>query len=132
HVAEHLALSEPVERPLRAVEATLDLDRARVDHVRLAARVVALAEDDLAGPEAAPLDVAEREVLVDLEPDRGQGGLGLDREPGVRPAAEAALEDPHVLEAARAERQERDAKGRPRPGEGPRRWVLHLVLGLGE
>src|SRR5207249_10074811 len=76
HVAEQLALSEPVERPLRAVEATLDLDRARVDHVRLAVRVVALAEDDLAGPEAAPLDVAEREVLVDLEPDRGQGGLG--------------------------------------------------------
>src|SRR5881398_3683526 len=42
HLAEELALPEPVERPLCAVEATPDLDRARVDHVGLAARVVAL------------------------------------------------------------------------------------------
>src|SRR5206468_2157822 len=59
HLAEELALPEPVERPLCAVEATPDLDRARMDHVRLAARVVALAENDLARVELPPLDVAE-------------------------------------------------------------------------
>src|SRR5437899_5139438 len=226
HLAEELALPEPVERLLCAVEATADLDRARVDHVRLAARVVALSENDLARVELPPLDVAEREVLVDLEADRWQGGLGLDGQPRIGPAAEPTLEDPHVLEAALtepvddararrlfraravrdeelvglevqvrrlralriepdgagqlewarlvvilgphveehgaepaldegdhlrrldaepvlppplaphaavgAEREQRDAEGRPRPGERLRRRVLHLVLGFGE
>src|SRR5947199_105778 len=78
---------------------------------RSAARAVALAESDPARRELPPLDVAEREVLVDLEADRGQGGLGLDGQPRIRPAAEPALEDPHVLEAALAEAVD-DARAR--------------------
>src|SRR5262249_31657762 len=56
-----------------------------------------------AGLEAPSLDVAEREVLVELEPDRRQRRLRFDRQARVRPAAETALEDAHVLEATLAE-----------------------------
>src|SRR5207245_9223998 len=70
HLAEELALPEPVERPLCAVEATPDLDRARVDRVRLAARVVALGAYALARFALSPVDVTARELLVDLAADR--------------------------------------------------------------
>src|SRR5262245_17251071 len=73
-----------------------------MDDERFVARVVAFLEDVVARLEAPPLDVAEREVLVELEPDRRQGRLRLDRQARVGPAAEAAFEDAHVLEAALA------------------------------
>jgi hypothetical protein len=41
-----------------------------VNEVRLSVRVVAFLEDDRARRVVAPLDVAAREVPVDLDPDR--------------------------------------------------------------
>src|SRR5262249_40767905 len=99
HLAERLALADPVHDPLDAVEVSPDLDRAGVDYVCLVVGVVALLEDDVAPLESPPLDVAEREVLVELEPDRWQRRLRLDRQARVGPAAEAALQDAHGLEA---------------------------------
>src|SRR6266850_2753476 len=99
-LAEGQALAGPVQDLLDAVEAPADLDGAGVDDECLVASIVSFLEDDLARLELPPLDVAQREVLVDLEADRRQRRLPLDRQPRVGPAAEAALEDAHVLVAA--------------------------------
>src|SRR5262249_41066107 len=102
-LAQRRALADPVHDSLDAVEGAPDLDRARVEHVGLAMRLGALLEDDVALLEPPPLDIAEREVLVELEPDRRQRRLRLDGQARVGPAAKAALEDADTLEAALAE-----------------------------
>src|SRR5439155_446468 len=102
-LAEGQALAGPVQDLLDAVEAPADLDGAGVDDECLVASIVSSLEDDLARLELPPLDVAQRQVLVDLEADRRQRRLALDRQPRVGPPAEAALEDPHVLVAPLAE-----------------------------
>src|SRR4030095_393983 len=102
HLAQGLALAVPVHDLLDTVEGPANLDRARMDDVRLVARVGALLEDVVARLAPPPLDVTEREVLVELEPDRRQRRLRLDRQARVGPAAQTALEDAHVLEATLA------------------------------
>src|SRR5207247_1318496 len=99
-LAQRLALADPVHDSLDAVEAPANLDLARVDHVGLVVRLGALLEDDVTLLEPPSLDVAEREVLVELEADRRQRRLRLDRQARVGPAAEAAFEDAHGLEPA--------------------------------
>ena len=84
-----------------------NVDGAGVDDEGLVPGI-ALAHDDLSGLELPPLDVAEREVLVDLEPDGGQVKLRLDGQPRVGPAAQTALEDAHVAEPPLAQ-DHRDA-----------------------
>src|SRR4030095_11769618 len=91
HLAQGLALAVPVHDLLDTVEGPANLDRARMDAVRLVARVVALLEDVVARLEPAPLDVTEREVLVELEPDRRQRRLRLHRQGGVWLCAHAAF-----------------------------------------
>src|SRR5689334_3946133 len=66
-------------------------------------RVVALLEDDRAGRVVAALDVTVREVPVDLDPDRGQVGLALHGQTGIRPRAETALEDPDTAPSLAAQ-----------------------------
>src|SRR5207253_6532286 len=98
-----LALAHGAEQPVLAVKHATNLDHARVHDVRLAPRVVTLLGDDVARLEPAAFQVAEREVLVDLEPDRRQRRLGFHGQARVGPAAEPALEDAHAPEAALAQ-----------------------------
>src|SRR5215471_12812437 len=97
-LSEQLALVQGVEDPLGAIEALANLDGPAMDDVGLGSRLVTLAENELAGSEAPALDVAEGEVLVNLQPDRGQVGLRLHGQARIRPAAEAAFEDADVAE----------------------------------
>ena len=61
-----------VEAVVTAGGSLHDLDRARVNEVRLSVRVVTLLEDDRAGRVVAPLDIAVRQGPVDLNRDRGE------------------------------------------------------------
>src|SRR5713101_692469 len=85
------------------VDLPADLNRSRVDDVRLTAGIGVLEEDDVTRLEAVARGVAHGEVLVDLEPDGGPVRLGLYRQPRVGPAAETTLEDANIPVASLAE-----------------------------
>src|SRR5215510_9113519 len=91
--SEQFPFFHQVQPAVTAGIALHDLDGARVDHVRFSVRVITLLEDDDAWSVVAPLDVAMREVPVDLDSDRGQVRLALHGQACVGPRAETPLED---------------------------------------
>jgi hypothetical protein len=96
HLSEQSAFLHQVEATLTRGIALDDLDGAHVDHVRFSVRVIALLENDYARSVVTPLDVALREVSVDLDPDRGEVRFALHGQTRVGPRAESALEDPDI------------------------------------
>jgi hypothetical protein len=86
-----------VGTPRHSVTAPVrPLGTCRNVNERLAAGVVILLENHVAGLELPALHVPEGEILVDLQPDGREVGLALDRQGGVGLAAEPSFENLHV------------------------------------